>query len=157
MPKIRDRELTPFHCTTCGREIGWTAPGEAKRVSRRAAVYCETCKDAPANLTSRQEEVLTVAHTLRQAIGKAPTLQEIGEAMTPPLSRSRVQSLVGSIRLRGHEEALRIALYGLDKAAVPAPARPDTYRDSTAPVAASTPLDELVEAAAAPSWEDVRY
>lgn len=173
MPKIKDRDLKPFHCSSCGKVLGWTAPGEADRISSRAALYCDECKDAPSPLTVRQQEVIDVAVKLRASTGRAPQLGDIGEAMSPPLSRSRVQSLVASIRMRGHEDVLDKALYGPmpepflnaddDSGNVETAESPDEIDFDALPqydyTTGDNPLDALEKAAHRndPSWADVRY
>lgn len=154
MPKVQNRELAAFHCTNCDVRLGWTAPGEAEKMASRAAMYCDECKDGPARLTERQEEVITVAGHLRSEAGRAPTLAEIGAAMLPPLSASRVQSLAASIRMRGHRERLDTALYS----GTPEPVQAGTtvaVRESSKP----TPLEALDHAREAnlPGWGDVQF
>lgn len=91
--------LSEFHCTECAEILGYTAPGEAKRMSRRARLYCAACKDAPGTLTSRQQEFVEALAAMA-AEGVRPTYSGAAERMG--ISTSRGQQIATAIRARGH-------------------------------------------------------
>jgi hypothetical protein len=90
--------LEQFGCHTCGTPLGWTAPGEARRMNTRAHLFCDECKDKPAELTPRQEDFLTVLREL-VARGERPTLKAAADVLG--FSNSRAQQIKDAIRARG--------------------------------------------------------
>ncbi len=137
MSKISNAKMQQITCVLCGVGLAWTAPGEVERIKKRAVVYCDECKSRPPLLTERQAELLRATSALSMAEGRAPTFEEIGKAMEPPASKSRVQGIVFSVRKRGYGKTFEDALYA----------------------ASALPLDTTKLAARVPdaTWADVGY
>lgn len=102
--------LAEFTCFTCSRPLGWTSPGEAKRMNIRAHVFCEVCKDTPVGLTDRQQQLVDCL-AAQKARGETPTLSKAAEEMN--VSRSRVQQIKDAIKARGVDNEIDAVLYGL--------------------------------------------
>lgn len=107
---MRTRPLSPFACTQCDKVLGFTAPGEAARMSSRAHAFCAECARATKPMTDRENEMIDVAEKVRKTKGSTPTYADIGEVMG--VSTSRVQNLAQAIRGRGYGHSLHVALYG---------------------------------------------
>lgn len=101
--------LSEFSCFTCGKTLGYTAPGEAGRINVRAHVYCEVCKDAPAGLTDRQQQLIAVLAAQKER-GDRPTLSKAAEEMK--ISRSRVQQISTAIKARGADNEIDAVMFG---------------------------------------------
>lgn len=107
--------LTEFACFGCGKTLGWTAPGEAGRINVRAHVFCEVCKDVPAGLTERQQQLVDILAAQKQR-GERPTLSKAADEMG--ISRSRVHQIATAIKARGADNEIDAILYGVPTLAV---------------------------------------
>jgi hypothetical protein len=125
----------PFCCSRCGTVLGYTAPGEATRLGKRSRLFCAECKDAPEELTEREQEFLAAARVLRDS-GEVVTTTKVGKAIG--LSVSRAQQITTQIRARGMGEVLDEAM---GRSAAPPPV--------VAPV--PTPVPEVAPEVAEPS------
>lgn len=91
-------------CYGCEAVLGWTSPGEARRMHTRARAYCITCRDKKAlALTKREQDLIEAAERLSEA-GVDVTFAELAREIG--VSRSWVQQLVKSIKGRGRGELL---------------------------------------------------
>ena len=135
--------LEQFGCNTCGRSLGWTAPGESRRMNTRAHLFCDECKDAPTALTGRQQDLLTVLTELRDA-GQSVTLAAAAEVMG--VSRSRAQQIKDALRARGGT-TIDVLLEGEERKPFPVPFEVLAALAASAPVpavatlAATFPID----------------
>lgn len=111
--------LEPFHCNGCGKVLGFTSPGEAKRIGLRSHVFCDECKMKPTELTERQVELLDALTHMREN-GKTPTFVAAAEMIG--VSRTRAQQIAGAIRARGDGDLLDIAM-GYKAEPAPEPVR----------------------------------
>lgn len=99
---MKSDTLRTFSCSRCGEDLGWTAPGEASRIGKRAKVFCNACKARPSALSDRQEDLVLFMNAFAdEHEGTMPSLSVVADALG--VSKSRAQQLRDSVLARRPE------------------------------------------------------